>query len=120
MARQYETSIFAEDRSSGMWRLQTNDPTLVVKMNGRAKQPASPWTIAGRGLTQSDPMIYRRAFSSSTKAKISLERILMRMDAEPYELIKVSVGMGWQVESPSARSNLAKRCHTSPKNEEVA
>lgn len=115
-----ETSIFAEDRSSGMWRLQTNEPALVAIMNGRAKQPASPWTIVGRGLTANDPMIYQRTFSSSTKARISLERILMRMDAEPFELVDVSVSIGWEVERPSARRNPSNRCHTSPKNKEVA
>ena len=112
-----QTSIFAEDRSSGMWRLQTNEPMLVSVMNGRAKQPRSPWKITGRGLTASDPMIYRRTFSSSTKARISFERILMRMDAEPYELVNLSDGIGWEVERPSASSNLPNRCHSLPKDQ---
>jgi|TARA_R110000744_G_scaffold236653_1_gene354198 hypothetical protein len=109
-----EISIFAEDSACGMWRLQTNEPTLVRVMNERAKQPRSPWSIVGRGLTATDPMIYRRSFSSSTKAKISLERILMRMDAEPYELVNVTVGRGWGVQRTSAGSNQLKRCHSSP------
>jgi len=117
--RKHETSLFAEDRSCGMWRLQTNEPALVAKMNGRAKQPASPWTITCRGLTVEDPMIYRRPFSSSTKARISLERILMRMDAEPYELVKVGIGIGWAVKRPSVRRNKLNRCHTSPNTKRV-
>ena len=114
MEHQIETSIFAEDRACGMWRLQTNEPTLVKIMNERAKQPRSPWEITGRGLTATDPMIYRRTFSSSAKAKISLERILMRMDAEPYKLVNVTVGRGWEVQRASAGSNQLKRCHSSP------
>jgi hypothetical protein len=112
--RKHETSIFAELESCGFWRLQTDDPTLVKIMNERAKQPRSPWKIVGRGLTVNDPMIYRRTFSSSTKAKISFERTLMRMDAEPYELVKVTVGRGWEVQRPSRGSNQLKRCHSSP------
>lgn len=108
------TSIFAEHHVSGMWRLQTNEPTLVKVMNERAKQRRSPWSIVGRGLTATDPMIYCRAFSSSTKARVSLERILMRIDAEPYELVNVSVGRGWEVQRPSASLNQPKHCHTSP------
>jgi hypothetical protein len=113
----YETSIFAEDRACGMWRLQTNEPTLVKVMNERAKQPRSPWKITGRGLTATDPMIYRRSFSSSTKAKISLERLLMRMDAEPYELVNVTVGKGWEVQRALRRENGLKPCHSSLNSE---
>ena len=116
----YETSIFAELESSGFWRLQTNDATLVRVMSGRAKQPSSPWTVVGRGLTATDPMIYRREFSSSTKAKKSFERILTRLDAQEHELVNVTHGKGWISQSPSVASNQPKRCHTSPNNQKQA
>ena len=116
----YETSLFAELESCGYWRLQTNEPSLIKVMNGRAKQPGSPWMITGRGLTATDPMIYRREFSSSTKAKKSFERILTRLDAEAHELVKVTHGKGWVFQSPSVASNQPKRCHTSPNNQKQA
>ena len=90
MMHQIESSLFAELESSGFWRLQTNEPSLIKVMNARAKQPGSPWMIIGRGLKATDPMIYRREFSSSTKAKKSLERILTRLDAEAHELVNVT------------------------------
>ena len=120
MGHQIHTSIFAELESSGFWRLQTNDPTLVKVMNARAKQPGSPWRVTGRGLSATDPMIYRRTFSSSTKARVSLERILTRLDAQEHELINVGVGKGWVFQSPPTRENASKRCHTSPENQKQA
>ena len=69
------------------------------------------------GTTATDPMIYRRSFSSSTKAKISLERLLMRMDAEPYELVNVTVGKGWEVQRALRRENGLKPCHSSLNSE---
>jgi hypothetical protein len=116
----YETSIFAELESCGFWRLQTNDPTLVKVMNARAKQTGSPWMITGRGLTATDPMIYRREFSSSTKAKKSFERILTRLDAQEHELVNVTHGKGWVFQSPSVASNQPKRCQASPNNQKQA
>ena len=120
MMHQIESSLFAELESSGFWRLQTNEPSLIKVMNGRAKQPGSPWMITGRGLTATDPMIYRREFSSSTKAKKSFERILTRLDAEAHELVNVTHGKGWVFQSPSVASNQPKRCHTSPNNQKQA
>ena len=120
MMHQIETSLFAELESSGFWRLQTNDATLVRVMSGRAKQPSSPWTVVGRGLTATDPMIYRREFSSSTKAKKSFERILMRINAEAHELVNVTHGKGWVFQSPSVASNQPKRCQASPNNQKQA
>ena len=120
MMHQIETSLFAELESSGFWRLQTNEPSLIKVMNGRAKQPGSPWMITGRGLTATDPMIYRREFSSSTKAKKSFERILTRLDAQEHELVNVTHGKGWISQSPSVASNQPKRCHTSPNNQKQA
>jgi len=116
----YETSLFAELESCGYWRLQTNEPVLIKIMNARAKQPDSPWMITGRGLTATDPMIYRREFSSSTKAKMSLERILTRLDAQEHEMINVGVGKGWVSQSPSVASNQPKRCQASPNNQKQA
>jgi len=120
MMHQIETSLFAELESSGFWRLQTNEPSLIKVMNGRAKQPGSPWMITGRGLTATDPMIYRREFSSSTKAKKSFERILMRINAEAHELVNVTHGKGWVFQSPSVASNQPKRCQASPNNQKQA
>ncbi len=120
MMHQIETSLFAELESSGFWRLQTNEPSLIKVMNGRAKQPGSPWMITGRGLTATDPMIYRREFSSSTKAKKSFERILTRLDAQEHEMINVGVGKGWVFQSPPTRENASKHCHTSPNNQKQA
>ena len=120
MGHQIHTSIFAELESSGFWRLQTNEPSLIKVMNGRAKQPGSPWMITGRGLTATDPMIYRREFSSSTKAKKSFERILMRINAEAHELVNVTHGKGWVFQSPSVASNQPKRCQASPNNQKQA
>ena len=119
MMHQIETSLFAELESCGYWRLQTNEPTLVKIMNARAKQSGSPWVITGRGLIATDPMIYRREFSSSTKAKKSFERILTRLDAGAHELVNVGVGKGWVFQSPSGASNQPKRCYTSPENQTV-
>ena len=120
MMHQIETSLFAELESSGFWRLQTNEPSLIKVMNGRAKQPGSPWMITGRGLTATDPMIYRREFSSSTKAKKSFERILTRLDAQEHELVNVTHGKGWISQSPSGASNQPKRCQASPNNQKQA
>jgi hypothetical protein len=120
MMHQIETSLFAELESSGFWRLQTNEPSLIKVMNGRAKQPGSPWMITGRGLTATDPMIYRREFSSSTKAKKSFERILTRLDAQEHELVNVTHGKGWVFQSPSVASNQPKRCQASPNNQKQA
>lgn len=96
-----EISFFAEHKGSGYWRLQTNELTLVRVMNERSRHPKSPWNIAGRGQRASDPMIYRRKFSSSTKARQWLERILIRMDTKSYDLCPVAVGFGWFVCRPS-------------------
>jgi len=92
MESHIQTSLFAELESCGYWRLQTNEPVLIKIMNGRAKQTGSPWVITGRGLIATDPMIYRREFSSSTKAKKSFERILTRLDAGAHELVNVTHG----------------------------
>jgi hypothetical protein len=120
MESHIETSLFAELESCGYWRLQTNEPVLIKIMNGRAKQTGSPWVITGRGLIATDPMIYRREFSSSTKAKMSLERILTRLDAQEHELVNVTHGKGWVSQSPSVASNQPKRCHASPNNQKQA
>lgn len=122
-----DTSFFAEQERCGYYRLQTNEPRLVQVMNERAKQPRSPWKITGKGLTQSDPMIYRRTFTSSIKAKTSFERILMRMDDRRYKLEPVAVGFGWNVQwyteinkTPSEANNASKCCHSSPQTKEAA
>ena len=120
MESHIETSLFAELESCGYWRLQTNEPVLIKIMNGRAKQTGSPWVITGRGLIATDPMIYRREFSSSTKAKKSFERILTRLDAGAHELVNVTHGKGWVFQSPSGASNQPKRCHTLPNNQKQA
>ena len=120
MMHQIETSLFVELESSGFWRLQTNEPSLIKVMNGRAKQPGSPWMITGRGLTATDPMIYRRESSSSTKAKKSFERILTKLDAQEHELVNVTHGKGWISQSPSVASNQPKRCQASPNNQKQA
>ena len=120
MESHIQTSLFAELESCGYWRLQTNEPVLIKIMNGRAKQTGSPWVITGRGLIATDPMIYRREFSSSTKAKMSLERILTRLDAQEHELVNVTHGKGWVSQSPSVASNQPKRCHASPNNQKQA
>jgi len=120
MESHIETSLFAELESCGYWRLQTNEPVLIKVMNARAKQSGSPWKITGRGLTATDPMIYRREFSSSTKAKMSFERILTRLDAEAHELVKVTHGKGWEIQSPSVASNQPKHCQASPNNQKQA
>lgn len=122
-----DTSFFAEQERCGYYRLQTNEPRLVQVMNERAKQPRSKWQVSGRGLTQSDPMIYRRTFSSSTKARQWLDRTLMRMDDSEYKLKDLAVGFGWSVVRPSAQkkrpsaSNKAPECcDSSPQTKEVA
>ena len=120
MESHIQTSLFAELESCGYWRLQTNEPVLIKIMNGRAKQTGSPWVITGRGLIATDPMIYRREFSSSTKAKKSLERILTRLDAQEHELVNVTHGKGWVSQSPSVASNQPKRCQASPNNQKQA
>ena len=120
MESHIQTSLFAELESCGYWRLQTNEPVLIKIMNGRAKQTGSPWVITGRGLIATDPMIYRREFSSSTKAKKSFERILTRLDAGAHELVNVTHGKGWVSQSPSVASNQPKRCQASPNNQKQA
>lgn len=122
-----QTSFFAEDRHNGFYRLQTTEPRLIQVMNERAKQPRSPWQVTGRGLTQSDPMIYRRTFSSSTKAREWFDRTLMRMDDSEYKLSPVSVGFGWEVlrpseekKTPSVANMTPECCESSPKTMEAA
>ena len=119
MESHIETSLFAELESCGYWRLQTNEPVLIKVMNARANQSASPWKITGRGLKATDPMIYRREFSSSTKAKMSLGRILTRLDAQEHELVNVTHGKGWKIQSPYIEEKSLKQCHTSPNNQTV-
>jgi hypothetical protein len=102
MERQIETSLFAELESSGFWRLQSNEPALIEKMNQLVEQTRSPWKVAGEALTVGSPWLYRRKFSSSTDARETFTRILMRMDAEEFELVPVTHGCGWSVKRPSS------------------
>jgi hypothetical protein len=101
MEHQIETSIFAEDHTCGFWRLQTNEPALIAKMNQLAEKTRSPWKVTGEALTIGSPWLYRRRFSSTTDARETFTRILMRMDAEEFELIPVALGRGWSVKRPS-------------------
>ena len=101
----YETSIFAELECSGYWRLQSDEPSLTAKLRHRASEKSSPWSITGTPMNAKSPWIFRRRFTCSTNAKKSLERILMRLDAEPFELVDLIDGKGWNVKRPSARRN---------------
>jgi hypothetical protein len=107
MAHQIETSLFAELETSGFWRLQTNEPALIEKMNQLAEQARSPWKVTGEALADGSPWIYRRRFSSTTDAREKFTRILMRMDAEEFELIPVAFGNGWSVKRPSSNGKVA-------------
>jgi hypothetical protein len=97
MVHPIETSIFAEDRACGFWRLQANEPALIAKMNQLTEQARSPWEVTGEALVVGSPWIYRRKFSSSPDARETFTRILMQVDADGFELIPVTVGRGWSV-----------------------
>tara|TARA_B110000208_G_scaffold115713_1_gene141986 strand:+ start:219 stop:545 length:327 start_codon:yes stop_codon:yes gene_type:complete len=108
MGHQIETSIFAEDSTCGFWRLQSNEPALIEKMNQLAEQTRSPWKITGEALAAGSPWLYRRRFSSTTDAREAFTRILMRMDAEEFELIPVAVGLGWSVNRVGSNGKAAR------------
>lgn len=109
-----ETSIYAEKEACGFWRLQTNDIAVSEIMSKRSKQVRSPWIIVGRGLTLNDPMIYRRQYSSSTKARLGLERILSKIAVEYDELLPVDIGKGWIAQPLSSKNKGVNCCHSSP------
>lgn len=91
------TCMFPEEKCCGLWRLQTDDPILIERMQHRTYQYGSPWKVTGRG----DIWIFRRSFANLTKAKNHLERTLMRMDDKSYELKPLSGWKGWEVVRPS-------------------
>lgn len=107
MEHQIQTSLFAELETSGFWRLQTNEPALIAKMNQLAEQTRSPWKVTDEALAVGSPWIYRRKFSSTTDARETFTRILMRMDAEEFELVPVALGCGWSVKRPSSNGKAA-------------
>lgn len=90
------TCMFPEDSCCGMWRLQTDEPALIKKMQHRTYQSGSPWQVTGRG----DIWIFRRSFANSTKAKKCLERTLMRMDENSFKLKPLQGWKGWDVVRP--------------------
>jgi hypothetical protein len=91
------TCIFPEDQCCGMWRLQTDDPALIERMQRRTYQGESPWKVVGRG----DIWIFRRSFANSSKAKQHLERTLMGMDENPIKLSPIRDWKGWEALRPS-------------------
>ena len=76
-----------------MWRLQTDDPVLITRMQQRTYQYGSPWQVTGRG----DIWIFGRSFANSAKAKKHLERTLLRMDENPFKLERIRGWKGWEV-----------------------
>ncbi len=104
----YETSIFAELECSGYWRLQSDEPSLTAKLRHRASEKSSPWSITGTPLNAESPWIFRRRFTCSTNAKKSLERIMMKLDAESFELVSLIDYKGWSVKRPSVARNRGK------------
>jgi len=104
----YETSIFAELECSGYWRLQSDEPSLTAKLRHRASEKSSPWSITGTPLNAESPWIFRRRFTCSTNAKKSLERIMMKLDAESFELVSLMDHKGWSVKRPSVARNRGK------------
>ena len=105
----YESSIFAELECSGYWRLQSNEPSLTAKLRHRASEESSPWSITGTPLNAKSPWVFRRRFTCSTNAKKSLERIMIKLDAEPFELVSlIDDCKGWTIKRPSAARNKVK------------
>ena len=112
-----DTVFFPEDYSKGIWRLQTTDMDLIYKLNERSNHPNSPWRVVGRGLRVTDPMIYARSFSSITKAKDSLARILKYKPHDSYVIAPLTNGKGFAVK-PNPSTNIIKMCfHTKGKTE---
>lgn len=103
-----ETCIFPELECSGFWRLQSTEPALVKKLRSYARDESSPWTVAGTPVNNKSPWIFRRSFTTSKNAKISLDRILMRLDAEDFELTHPTQGKGWLVKRPSESGKSSK------------
>lgn len=89
--------MFPEEKCCGMWRLQTDYPGLIERMQHRTYQGESKWKVTGRG----DIWIFRKSFASSTKAKQHLERTLMRMDENPFNLRPLLGWKGWEAVSLS-------------------
>jgi hypothetical protein len=102
------TCMFPEDQCSGFWRLQTYEEALSVKMRHRSSDKSSPWKTTGIPGNSKSPWIFRRRFASSENARKSLDRILMRLDAEPYEIIHEGQGKGFRIHRPSVSDNHAK------------
>ena len=103
-----ETCIFPELDCSGFWRLQSTEPALVKKLRSYARDKSSPWTVAGTPVNNKSPWIFRRSFTASKNAKISLDRILMRLDAEDFELTPLTQGKGWLVKRLSGSGKSSK------------
>lgn len=95
-----ETSFFAELESAGYWRLQSNNPELIRKLRRRSSGANSPWSIVLTPGLRNSPWLFRRRFSDASKARHSFERILMSLSSEPFELVPVTVGKGWEVKRP--------------------
>lgn len=87
------TCMFPEEKCCGMWRLQTDEPALIERLQHRTYQKDSKWSVTGRG----DIWIFRKSFPSSAKAKESLNRTLMQMDENPFELKPLQGWKGWEV-----------------------
>lgn len=120
-----ETSLYPEDQCSGHWKLQSYEEPLCAKMRHRCSEKSSPWTITGTPGNSKSPWIFRRSFASSENARKSLERILMRLDAEDYEIVHEGHGKGFVVKRPSGGQNLRevharltenRQCHTGEKS----
>lgn len=70
-----------------------------------------------RGLRVTDSMIYARSFSSITKAKDSLARILKYKPQGSYVFAPLTNGKGFAVK-PNPSTNIIKMCfHTKGKTE---
>ena len=71
--------LFAEEKSDGFWRLQTEDAHLKKRMKPRVWNARSPWHLTGRSSTT---CIFRRWFSSTRNVHQTIRRILARGASE--------------------------------------
>jgi len=71
--------LFAEEKSDGFWRLQTEDAHFKKRMKPRVWNARSPWHLTGRSSTT---CIFRRRFSSTRNALQSIRGILASSASE--------------------------------------
>lgn len=103
------TCFYPFENCDGDWKLQTDEPALIAKMQHRTHQKGSPWSVVGRG----DIWMFSRHFANSTKAKQHLERTLMRMDERSFDLKPLKDWKGWEVCRPSDENKIDST-HTKP------